>query len=497
MDGRQTEKQSDVKKPNSIFQQNQARIRQLFLGRNPDAVTEENQSNQPVEDLPPAVPPRDDLFTDMKVSPPSPVPEINIISSSPPPENITAPQIIAPESVPSIKIEYPETDKTNEEFQQNKEMVEKLLLDQKFQVNLRNVIREFFALQRTFHQGNNNFVHAFDNIFSSLSAQQQDDLQILLQPYCMLSANPFNDYPTGDNEEDLKHIVSVINKRNTHFVKILPAISMAVLRMDEFSKLLSEIKTDPRLKEAILQGLKSASWMDVESRVVQPNQRFMQYRLLLMTIESTIMKAMEEDLAKFGKTNKETYLSLLSPAIIYILPKLNYLNNNNQSKVILLDDMDLLLNDMLKMENIRQNADFIDKLQKVKRLLDFIIQKINFNYGDQLDHLRELWDALLDIKTISETTLQEEANKRNEQAEFESKQSYLRQGFYLAARAYTVTFYGGVYYPPGQDPREKFLELMNKLRLEIRDLEFALLGADALKILSDKMGGLSPLMRKL
>ncbi len=496
MDSRQSEKQSDVKKPNSLFQQNQARIRALFLGKDTKPVVTEEKpvTNPPIEVVQVVQPP---IVVEESAPPQIILPEISPPEIIPPEIIIEQQPIAAQVSLPDITIENSDTTKPSEEFQQNQEMVEKLLIDQKFQLKMRNIIREFFAVQRSFHDGIDKFVRAFDSVFPSLSPQQQESLQILLQPYCMLIANPFNDYPSGDIEEDLKHIVSVINKRNAHFVKILPAISMAVLKVDEFSKFLSEIKTDPKLKVAVLQGIQSASWMDVESRVMLPNQRCMQYRLLLTTIEATIMKSMEEELAKFGKTNKETYLSLLSPAIIYILPKLQYLNNNDQSKIGLLDDIDLLFNDMLKMSNMKQHPDFIDKVKKVKRMLDTIIQKINFNYGSQLDHLRELWDALVDIKVISETTLQEEEKQRNEQAEFEGKQSYIKQGFYLAAKAYTVTFYGGVYYPPGQDPREKFLVLMAKLQVEIRDLEFAFLALGAFDVLSDKMGGRSPLMRKL
>lgn len=491
MDGRHTEKQSDAKKPNSLFQQNQARIRALFLGQTTQALAAEEspESIKPVEVIQVEQLPLP-IAAEKSVA-------VNIASEeniAPPPELLVEQPLVIQ---PSITIENTDTTKPSDEFQQNQAMVDKLLLEQQFQVKMRNIIREFFAVQRTFHDAIDKFVRAFDGVFESLSLQQQESLQILLQPYCMLVANPFNDYPSGDIEEDLKHIVSVINKRNAHFVKILPAISLAVMKVDEFSKFLSEIKTDPKLKVAMLQGIQSASWMDVESRVMLPNQRVMQYRLLLTTIETTIMKAMEEDMAKFGKTNKETYLSLLSPAIVYILPKLQYVNNNDHSKVSLLDDIDLLFNDMLKMENMKQHADFMDKVKKTKRLLDTIIQKINFNYGSQLDHLRELWEALQDIKVISETTLQEEEKRRAEQYDYEGKQSYLKQGFYLAARAYSVTFYGGVYYPPGQDPREKFLDLMGKLQVEIRNLEYALLAFSAFDLLSEKVGGRSPLMRKL
>ncbi len=62
------------------------------------------------------------------------------------------------------------------------------------------------------------------------------------------------------------------------------------------------------------------------------------------------------------------------------MPKLNYVNNNNHSKIELLDEIDMALNELLRMENLKQYPGFAANVQKSKRFLDTTIQKIKFNY---------------------------------------------------------------------------------------------------------------------
>jgi hypothetical protein len=441
------------------------------------------------DDEPPLVPPRSPLLS-----------EENDVPPPLPPRSPELVQQVVEETleqiVEQIVVQPPvESASGKADFEKNQAMVEQILIDDEFQKKMRNVIREFFAVQRTFHEKIDKFVRAFDIILPSLNQEQQEKLEILLKPYCMLIANPFNDLPIGNLEEDLQHIVSVINKRNQHFVRIFPAISMAVKRIDEFSAFISEIQTDKELKQKMLDGINFTTWQDVEGRIMLPTQRVIHCRNLILTIEAVIMKTMDEEVQKLGKTSKGTYLEILGPSIAYLLPTLNYVNNNNLSKITLLEDMDARLNDLLKME-VMLNAlgqEFVQQIRQAKYLVDLTIQNINFNVGNVLEHLQNLLEKLQGIKVSAQAMLDQERKKRQEQDDYERQQAYYKQGFYLFSKAVSWTIYGAASYPPGEDPREKFTALIDELDKQIRELKIAY---DAVNFFEEH-GLLSPVVKRI
>jgi hypothetical protein len=267
------------------------------------------------------------------------------------------------------------------------------------------------------------------------------------------------------------------------------------MNIDEFSALLSDIVADAELKQKMLEGVKAVSWHDVEAAIMLPTQRVMQYRTLLLTIESVIMKTMEEEMQKLGKTSKDSYLTLLGPSIAYLLPTLNYVNNNNLSKITLLEDMDARLNDLLKME-VMLNAlgqEFVQQIRQAKYLVDLTIQNINFNVGNALEQLQNLLEKLQGIKISAQATLVEERQRRQEQDDYERQQAYYKQGFYLFSKAVSWTIYGAASYPPGEDPREKFIALIDELDKQIRDLKVAY---DAVNFFEEH-GLLSPVVKRI
>ncbi|HTM64158.1 MAG TPA: hypothetical protein VL360_06610, partial [Gammaproteobacteria bacterium] len=139
------------------------------------------------DDEPPLVPPRSPLLS-----------EENDVPPPLPPRSPELVQQVVEETleqiVEQIVVQPPvESASGKADFEKNQAMVEQILIDDEFQKKMRNVIREFFAVQRTFHEKIDKFVRAFDIILPSLNQEQQEKLEILLKPYCMLIANPFND----------------------------------------------------------------------------------------------------------------------------------------------------------------------------------------------------------------------------------------------------------------------------------------------------------------
>ncbi len=389
----------------------------------------------------------------------------------------------------------------SEQFQQRREAVRQQLEEQKRreeqkrqELRIQNVINEFLTLQTSCHNKIDSFVRAFDEISPNLPIQQQDLLQVLLKPYGTLIANPFNEKPSGNILEDITHIVTVINARNAHFIRILPAISRAAMKMQEFTDLLASVKADPKLKEAMLKGIQSSSWMDVETRIMLPNQRLMQYRLLLTRIE--------EEVNKSDCTDKPAMLAGLNQALAYILPELKHIDKHREVLGIL-NDVEKVLDKLAAMEVL---ADHIlpgdqhtgltcaTKIHTAKLCIDSITPKIIKKEGAQQDHLSMLIDLLQGINENAAATLWAEQKAREEAQERERSQAYYLQGYNLLSTAISATLFGRSEEKTELDPREQLPHLMNALQIIVHKLEAA---RNAYDYLVSRSGGTEPPNLKL
>jgi hypothetical protein len=120
--------------------------------------------------------------------------------------------------------------RTDVDFEVKRENIKNFFETEK----LRKQINEFFAVQHSFHSKMHNLMQACRNVSGHLPEDQQALLQLLLNPYGVLIANPFEEKATGDLELDITHIFGVINERNHHFNRTLPALMLSAANLYDF-----------------------------------------------------------------------------------------------------------------------------------------------------------------------------------------------------------------------------------------------------------------------
>lgn len=328
--------------------------------------------------------------------------------------------------------------------------------------DLRNVLKEFFTVQNTFHTKMHNMVMAFRDESDRLTDEQQKMLEKLLYPYGILIANPFEETPTGDIEKDVMHILSVINARNTHFAKILPAMLLATVNMQDFNAFLEVIKTNAVLKTALLAGIKSKSWLDLQGHVDMPRQNLMRYDLLL--------NAIRKELEKAECPSTEPVLMNIMDAISFIMPELKYINKHRKT-LQYLGEFDALLDSLAKLETLqgcvteedkRSHFLFPEKVRHIRTYIDESMLDIAKGKGDIIEILKALHKTLELLQEGLAETLAKE------------RESYYVQG-YRALVGISATMFGENYLFAKQelDPREKLPLQLKDLDMKIRTLEAA------------------------
>lgn len=373
--------------------------------------------------------------------------------------------------------------RTSSEFEANRQAVEHVLRQQQ----LRALLKEFFTVQHSFHQRINQFVTAFYTIFADLTDKQQELLQILIRPYKVLMENPFATSSSGKLEQDITHIVSVINARNMAFVRMMPAISGTLVRLEEFQGLLGSIEADPKRKEDLLSALNLKSWMEVESRTLLPNQRLMQYRLLLETIKKEIDKS--------GCDNGDQLMQKINDALTFILPELRYINEN-RDVLRLMFDIEKIVSDLAGNPVLQHNIvpgermTFEQKADAVKSYVANIAPLIMKHEGSVEDHLTGLSLLLREIKTNIEHSKEQEQQMREQQAAELRERAYVVQGYYQLSSAVSWTLFGDNSEALAvKDPRNQLLKLMENLELEIRKYQSV---REGYEFLVNKHGGSEP-----
>ena len=341
--------------------------------------------------------------------------------------------------------------------------------------HLRNLLKEFFAVQHSFHSKMHHMMMAFHDQSGNLSEEQQQLLEKLLYPYGILIANPFEENPTGDIEKDVTHILGIINARNEHFSKILAAMFLATANMPNFNLFLQQLMLNTAVKSDLLEGIHSKSWQDMEGHVALPCQNLMRYRLLLDQIRKELVSA--------GCESVEPVLMNIMNAITYIMPELKYINEHRDT-LQYLNDIDALLVSLIKIEALQgcvtenDNAHgfpFPEKVDCVRKFIDRSILEIANGKGDVIEMLKALQVAL---ETLQEGTGDSLASERS---------TYYSQGYHLLI-GISATMFGEntVFAKPDLDPREKLPIEIAKLQLKIRELESA---RDAYQYLQERDPG--------
>jgi hypothetical protein len=346
--------------------------------------------------------------------------------------------------------------RTDVDFEVKRENIKNFFETEK----LRKQINEFFAVQHSFHSKMHNLMQACRNVSGHLPEDQQALLQSLLNPYGVLIANPFEEKATGDLELDITHIFGVINERNHHFNRTLPALMLSAANLYDFNKLLVKIKSDKDLAAIMLAGIQSKNWSDVESHVSLPFQNLMRYDLLLSTIKKTLEEA--------GYENTEPALAKIMDIIAYIIPELKFINEHRET-LVQLNEIDLLVVTLTKMdalsgyitkEDEQRKLRFTDKASAVRCYISEA--RTNIARGD-VDVLQVMEGLKLILELLNE-----------------GMDTLLHRERY----SYSAYVYGGmkslVSYPASffkdelkavRDPREQLHDVIKKLQCQCEQAE--------------------------
>lgn len=329
--------------------------------------------------------------------------------------------------------------------------------------NLRKQIKEFFEVQRSFHVKMNNLMQACRDVSGQLSEEQQQSLQTLLAPYGVLVANPFEEVATGDLEVDITHIFGVINERNRHFNKTLPALMLSAANLYDFNKLLAAMRENEKISTIMKETIQTKSWMDVESHVAMPFQNLMRYDLLLTTMRKTLVKA--------GYAPDEPLLENIMNVIAFIVPELKYINEYRET-LVQLNEIDALVVVLAKMEALQRSLtaedeavglEFTDKVNTVRTYIS--MARTNISKGD-VDVLVLLKDLLQLLTFLSKGVLQTLRNEKN---------SYYVWAYQNISSVvnYSGTFFGNdkLLHVPEKDPREKLMDLIKSLKIQCDQVE--------------------------
>jgi hypothetical protein len=338
-------------------------------------------------------------------------------------------------------------------FTENRANIKNFFETQKLTQQLRNQVKEFFEVQHTFHLKMNNLVQACSEIYGQLTDEQQQLLEKLLAPYLILIANPFEEKPSGNLEMDLMHIFGVINARNSHFAKILPAMFLSMINLEAFSLLLVEMRKNKEIAAIILRGINSEQWMHVQGHVDLPYQNLMRYDLLLKTIRETLEKS--------GCEEVEPVLLKIMDAIRFIMPELKYINEH-RSTLMLLNEIDMLVVELAKINVLRDPQPPADALTFDKK-----VEAVRLYIASARTNIAKAKEAVIDVLQGLQHLL-EMLQEDTEITLTAEQQSYYSQGYYLLV-GLSATLFGenSIFAKPAKDPREKLRDVIAELKKKI------------------------------
>ena len=306
------------------------------------------------------------------------------------------------------------------------------------------MINEFFTVQRNFHAKMDNLMQVCRHVSGQLTEEQQSLLEKMLGPFGVLIANPFAEKPSGDLMQDLAHIMGVVNARNEHFSKTLPALMLSASSLYDFNELLATIRKDKKLADMFLEGLQSKSWLDVESHVAQPHQNLVRYELLLRAIEKVLKKETPDDM--------EPLLGHVADAIAFIMPELSFFNEH---RVFLtqLNEVDALL---LQLEGVEAY-----KVEAVRRFIAGARHSIARGTADILDVMQGLCVLLREVHHDAAVLYKQ------------ARSTYKAQAYY-GVLGLTETFFGEdvVFAKQQRHPSEKLLTIIQDLERNHEQAEF-------------------------
>lgn len=337
------------------------------------------------------------------------------------------------------------TDTPHPSFSEARDNIEKFFVSS----TVRGLVNEFYETQNNFHRRMDLLVRASFDTCTRLPLEQQEIFEKVLKPYGVLVANPFNEKPSGNISADIVHIFGVINARNEHFQKSLPALMLASANLYQFNEILKTIHGDKQLSKNMMDGMQTSHWAEVESAAALPMQNLMRYTLLLSAIEN--------ELKKSGLEKTHTVLQNVMQIIAYISPELKYIDSNSDN-MIQLNRIDNVIRRIIDMPNAetfvteqdkKVELSFIQKAAAVRIYIGSIQMRIARGEADVLASLEGLLEMLKLLEVGTKAAMHAERN------------TYV-SWLYRGALSWSDSIVGEnvIFHKPPADPREELSKLI-------------------------------------
>lgn len=214
----------------------------------------------------------------------------------------------------------------------------------KVDTRLNKLLGEFFQVQRDFHS---NMSRLVDTITKNPPSSYQLKLHLLdetIKPFKILANNPFMSMPTGNDVEDMTHIMQVMDQQNHEFDLALRALADSVSRTRFTSAMLKDLQRDEQAFAKLKAELGCTSTMVLQGYFDKPMQNLCRYMLLLTTIKQELEKT-EDFEAKRMLSGFIDKIESLSPQIKNI--------NENLDSIILLSSVEHTLKEMLELSFVK------------------------------------------------------------------------------------------------------------------------------------------------
>ena len=217
-------------------------------------------------------------------------------------------------------------------------------VEQEIKERIKKILEEFFLAQAVFHYKTRDFVAACDTASINLPDDQRESFEKFLEPYRVLVNNPFPMKGSGDVDQDVELIFSIIAKRDRQFTKAFVAQIAATISFLDFDKFLSNLSVYPEVLRKIIASFDTSSkeWSELKERatlqhkpiasnetktitelhhrVAMPFQNSMRYKLFLVTLLDQLNKSDRKDYdsaqLKLREIVTETITSLQSDLTI-------------------------------------------------------------------------------------------------------------------------------------------------------------------------------------
>lgn len=290
-------------------------------------------------------------------------------------------------------------------------------------------VREIFDVNCRFHQGMTDLVNQINSVLPDVRETERASLMEFLKPYKRLTANPFNNKPTGDLEADLRHILSVAKLNNEHFRAALQALNESAANMTDLKSQLYRLDKDLKFRERVREVAGSPLCLD--SKVSATIQHLVRYELLLVSLKKELVAA--------GYQPTNDVLKKVLRSIENIVPEVKRLNSY-MDVVEVLNRCERVLHDLMWVETQKITASEDENAMSRHAFINRVYDSI-YSGKEYIAAGGEDMHALLRVVLLSMQELQRKYADTNARGYFASYLDYAKSAGSMVASVVPVSLF--------------------------------------------------------